>query len=49
MALTDYKVAAAQAAIAKIAVRTPVIVCPALEQRLGVPVVLKLENLQVTG
>ena len=49
VALTDYDVAAAQAAIAKIAVRTPAIVCPGLEQRLGVPVVLKLENLQVTG
>jgi len=49
VALTDYDVVAAQKAIAEVAVKTPVVSYPALEQRLGVPVVLKLENLQVTG
>ena len=49
ISLSDYDVASAQNAVAKIAVRTPVVSCPSLEQRLGASVVLKLENLQVTG
>ncbi|UCD25862.1 MAG: threonine/serine dehydratase [Gemmatimonadota bacterium] len=49
MSLSGYDVAGARAAIRGIAEQTPTVPCPTLGQRLGVPVALKLENLQVTG
>jgi len=49
VALSNYDVASARKALANIAIRTPAVACPALEQRLGISVALKLENLQVTG
>jgi threonine dehydratase len=44
-----YDVAAAREAIAGLAIQTPAVSVPALAARLGAPVALKLENLQVTG
>lgn len=44
-----YDVSGAKAAIAEIAVRTPLISSPLLAERADAPVMLKLENLQVTG
>ncbi|NIM52754.1 MAG: pyridoxal-phosphate dependent enzyme [Gemmatimonadales bacterium] len=44
-----YDVAAARKAISGIAIETPVLSVPSLSDRVGAPVALKLENLQVTG
>jgi threonine dehydratase len=44
-----YDVSAARAAIADIAVQTPLLSSSALTERVDTPVTLKLENLQVTG
>ncbi len=48
-ALVQYDFLAAQRAISGIAVQTPVLSAPILEDRIGASVALKLENLQVTG
>jgi len=47
--VTDIDVTAARAAIARIAVETPVLAAPDLDERVGAHVWLKLENLQATG
>lgn len=47
--MTDIDVSAARAAIARIAVETPVLAAPELDERVGAHVWLKLENLQATG
>ncbi len=47
--MTDIDVPAARAAIARIALETPVVVAPELDERVSAHVWLKLENLQATG
>jgi threonine dehydratase len=47
--LSNYDVDGARRAIAPIAIRTPVVKSPQLTQSPGQSVVLKLENLQITG
>jgi len=47
--VTDINVPAARAAIARIAVETPVLAARELDERVGAHVWLKLENLQATG
>jgi threonine dehydratase len=47
--VTDIDVPAARAAIARIALETPVVVAPELDERVSAHVWLKLENLQATG
>ena len=47
--MSDIDVSAARAAIARIAVETPVITAPELDERVGAHVWLKAENLQATG
>jgi len=47
--VTDIDVPAARAAIARIALETPVVAAPELDERVGAHVWLKLENLQATG
>ena len=47
--MTDIDVTAARAAIARIAVETPMLAAPDLDERVGAHVWLKLENLQATG
>jgi len=47
--VSDIDVSAARAAIARIAVETPVITAPELDERVGAHVWLKAENLQATG
>lgn len=39
----------ARRAVSRVALQTPLLEAPPLSERLGVPVLLKLENLQVTG
>ncbi|UCG85291.1 MAG: threonine/serine dehydratase [Gemmatimonadota bacterium] len=49
LSLSDYDIAAAQRAVTQIAIPTPVVRSAPLTKSLGRTVVLKLENLQVTG